>query len=1323
MYRVVFLLIMLVFQFPVLYADNAQEYDYQMFDNIHPDAEVSAVNCFLQDTQGMMWMGTDKGLFAYDGYSAQPHFKFGTENNTHIYCGVVADSTYLYLGADDGLLIYNYRTDTYEDVGVAFPTDVRSLAMYDGQLWLGTLNGLFRYNPKNSMISAVKEGLPHQTIYSLLSSSDNKLYIGTYNGCCRYSSSDGKFEPIKLPVNENKSNLFINSLLEDTERGCIWIGTEGYLLKYINGEVERVNAFAGNSIKSMALDGDGQLLVGTDNGLYVYRENTPLQHIVHDSRNNQSLSSNIVWTIYADVDRNMWLGTDYGVSMSRHNETLRYIPLSQITGTGEGNRFYAMLRDDRGDFWFGGTNGLVRFSWPLSEEEATGKNKSGRVAGYTWYKMGDQENPLSHNRVRQLYEDRDRQLWVATDGGVSRYDARQRRFISYNIVDSTYRYNANWAYRLFEDETGNLWIATCLGGIFVVDKEKLLNSSDTPYLADKTYSVHNGLSGMFINQMVPDHAGNVWALLYNNTNRLEKINRSTGMVSHFLTDDPENRRLLNNLLCAEDGSVWIGYLGGVMRMTPSDGSIQVLPFDRYRHYEVLSMVEADGKIWISTTNGLWVANQQTLKVRRLNVTDRRFTGMYFDQSSCNLYLGTVDGFAVASLSTLLKELDDRELLLTGLYINNQLYQPDEKEGVQSIRYTKEIRLRHGENNLTFEFSDLPYSVEEKSRLIYRLEGADDDWILLPFNDNQVTYTDLEYGDYVLEVSKLDAYGNPVDRSYFLNIHIAAPWYYTWWAKAIYFLLSLGGIIWVIHFFKVKSRLKTERLEKERILEQSRAKIDFFSNLSHDLKTPLSMIVAPVSKLLSEMKGQKEKQQLELIQRNAMRLNALIHQGLDFNRMDDDRNTLLILSQIELVSFARKVLDVYAEERKNLVFDFHAGCEKLYVQMDAIKLESILNNLLFNAVKYTPEGGNITLSLEIQEGDKAVALSVSDTGIGIPKQDQPYVFQRFFQSSKTAGKKEGTGIGLYLVKTYTELHGGKVTLLSEENRGTTVTLSLPVLMLAQNEFSEDGACAVQRVEADSATGESVHEAPLLLVVEDNPEVAAFIGRILQDDYRLCVAENGRTGLELAMERLPDLIITDVMMPVMNGLDMVSSLKKQIPTSTMPIILLTAKSDKETELESIRLHVDAFISKPFEPDILLSRIEQLLYNRKTHEVKTRMEILSEPKAIEAASHDEKFLAGVIHLIEEHISDSGLNVNALCEWTATNPKQMYRKIKQLTGMTPVEYIKSIRMKKAAMLLKQQKFTIAEVMYLVGFSNHSYFSKCFQSEFGVTPKQYKAD
>ena len=1308
-----------------------QKNTYQTFENIGLGSGASVISCFLQDSQGLIWIGSDKGLFSYDGYTTQPHFTFDERSNTHIYCGVIVNKTRLYLGADNGILIYNIRTDHYEEPATNFPTDVRTLALQEDTLWIGTLNGLYAWNLKTRILKYFDRqqyrSLPHQTVYSIIRSHDNRIYIGTYDGLCTYLPGKDEFQRISLPVNQHKNNQFINALLEDTTRRCIWIGMEGNLLKYnlTDRKIQQVEMFRDNSVKSLALDENAGLLIATDNGLYVYQEpETPL-HLVHDSRNPQSLSNNIIWNVFADRDRNIWLGTDYGISLSRGNRTLQYVPISQITGTGEGNLFYSLFRDSRGNYWFGGTNGLIRF-----------RDITGTRPNATWYKMGDKDHPLPHSRIRHIYEDRDSLLWIATDGSLNRYDYATRQFIHYNIIDSTGTFNTNWAYYLFEDDQGQLWIATCLGGIFVVNKQKLMQSHTGSYVADYNYSTRNGLSGMFINQIVPDHEGNVWVLLYNNG--IDKIDTRTRKVTRFplgeLTGEKDvsvkqarSRTGLsfagqekrssainpNYILCDQAGFIWAGFRGGVMRIRPRDNKTRIIRFDTFSNSEVLSMMEAGGQIWISATDGFRIVDRKTLDARRLNLSDKRFLSLFFDKPENRIYLGGTDGFAVTTPEVRTANTIDQPILATAFQINGQRMET----GNQSIRYASRIELNDKQNNFTVELSDLSYSLEEKNRFVYRLEGLDDNWNLLANNTNRVSYGNLGHGEYQLVVSKLDAGGQPSKNQYTLRIQIDPSWYYTIWAKSIYILLLLSLAAWTVNFFRVKNRLKLERLEKERILEQSRMKVDFFTNLSHDLKTPLSMIVAPISKLLPEVKNPHEKQQLQLVQRNAMQLNSLIHQMLDVNRMDSNSNSLLILSRTELVSLARGLFSVYeeAEKEKNFSFRFRTNRESVYLELDVIKWESILNNMLSNAVKYTPEGGAITLTLDYREDTREMEISVSDTGTGIPSRDIPYLFQRFFQSSKTAGKKEGTGIGLYLVKTYTELHGGRVSIASEENVGTTITVTLPL----PKEKNEPAAPVLSNL-ADPPEDLAEKDRPLVLVIDDNPEITAFISEILHPRYRCRTASDGKTGMELCFGLVPDLIISDIMMPGMSGLEMCRLIRKHVPTSALPMILLTAKDDKETELESIQMNIDAFISKPFEPDILLSRVEQLISKSQTLEAKIRMETLSAPKEIEAESYDEKFLSGITKIIEDRLSDSDLNVTALCELSGINNKQIYRKLKQLTGMTPVEYIKSIRMKKAAMLLRQRKFTVAEVMYMVGFSNHSYFSKCFRAEFSKTPWQF---
>lgn len=1284
-----------------------QTLNYQTFTNIIPSTEASTVNCFTQDTQGLIWIGTNKGLFSYDGYSTQQHFTFGEKSNTLVHSMMVDGHTNLLLATDNGLLIYNYKTDQYEESNIDFPSDVRAIAKRDNTLWIGSLNGLFRYNLETKELESVSKnvhsGLPHNTIYSIITTQDNTLYIGTYNGLCKYIPESDKFETIELPSDNKRSNQFINSLLEDTGTKSIWIGTEGALYNYLpdNNKIEEIRFFHDNSIKSLAIDGDNNLVLATDNGLYTYNHaDKSTSHFVHDSRNSRSLSNNIIWGVFADKEKNIWLGTDYGISLSRNNRSLQSIPISHITGIGDGNRFHSIFKDSRGNYWFGGTNGLI-FSPSLTE----------RTDNSIWYRMGDPKYPISHNRIRHIYEDKDNNLWIATDGSINRYDYQKKQFVHYTIVDSTKTLNSNWAYHMFEDDKGQLWIATCLGGIFVVNKKQLLNSSGN-YIAEMNYSTRNGLSGNFVNQIIPDHSGNVWVLLYNNG--INKINVSTNTVEKFPIEQGTNNENPNYVICDNEGFLWGGYRGGLARINPKDDSTNYIKFDNFSNSEILSLIEVDDNIWISTTEGLWILDRKTNDVRRLNVTNKSFTCFFYDKDINKIYMGGVDEFAVLSPDIQQENFEGSRLILTAIYVNDNLFQSKSDYRGNSIRYLDEIELNYSQNNLAFEFSDLIYSEEEAGKFVYKLEGVDTDWNMVRQNANRINYTNLEYGKYRLIISRLDSSGKPSDILRTFSIRINPPWYYTIWAKCIYAMLLLGFIIWIINFFRVRHNLRIERIEKEKTVELTNLKIDFFTNVSHEFKTPLSLIIAPVSKLLLETKDPSKKRLLENVQHNALKLNSLIRQVLEFNRADSISNAGLMLSKVEFVEFSKSLYSIYQEgyKDKNLNFSFHSNQEKIFVSIDVLKIESVLNNLLSNSCKYTEEGGRIDFILNYKEDEKILDITLSDQGIGIPAHEIPYIFERYYQTTKTAGNKDGTGIGLYLAKTYTEQHGGKIHIESVEDKGTTIIISLPVLEQEESSIR------------DEQTENFIDEhSPLILIVDDNAEIADFISQTLSRRYRCMIAHNGKMGLEIAINDIPDLVVADIMMPVMDGMEMSRRIRKNLPTSTIPIILLTAKDDKSTELESLNLNVDAFISKPFDPELLLSRVDQLLKSKQQIETKLRIETIDTPKVIEATSPDEKFLSEIIQIIENKIADPDLNVNALSTISGIGSKQVYRKIKQLTGLSPVEYIRSIRLKKAAMLLTQNKFTVAEVMYMVGFSNHSYFSKCFQTEFGKTPRQFMED
>jgi len=1294
-----------------------QQEAYREFDNVYLNSDASVINCFIQDRQGFIWLGSDKGLFSYNGYSVQRHIFPYTESknpsDTKINCGILLDSVHLCLGFDNGILMYNLVTDSYEKSPVEFPSDVRSLVLTGNNLWIGTLNGLFQYNIKTRQLIPINtgknSGIPHRTIYSILKSKQNILFVGTYNGLCYLSQGAKKFQKIELPVQIFKNSLLVNSLLEDPVRNCIWVGTEGYLFKYSlkTKSVERIGEFNGNSIKSLALDQNQNLLLGTDNGLYIYNnEQHLIRHIVHDSRYGKSLTNNIIWSIFVDREKNAWFGTDYGISFFKYNKSYRTTPISQITGIGDGNQLQSIFRDSRRNFWYGGTNGLIF--------------KSADTKTCIWYKMGDARYPISHNRIRCIYEDRDHNLWVASDGSINRYNYVTHQFIHYNIVDSTRTRNANWAYQLFEDNNNRLWIASCLGGIFVVNRDKLIKSTTGLYVAEQNFykkTDNKGLSDNFINNVLNDLQGNVWALTYNNG--INKINLHTGVVNKFPVVSDSKHQTNANANCLirdKEGTIWVGFFGGLTRINPRTNQMQFIQYDGYKNSRINLLTEENNHIWITTSNGTFALDKKTLKIQYINIANRHFTSGFFDPYSQEIYLGGVDGLVSFSPSILHEKNNHPALFLTAMYVNDRVFQPGLDYHGLSIRFSKKLSLPYNQNNVTFEFSDLSFSQEEDNKFSYRMEGIDTEWRTVKPNSNRISYNNLAPGTYKLTIGRFNPEGTTPLSSLNFSLIIQPPFYYSLWAKILYAILITGLFLWILNYYREKHRTKIERIEKEKSLELSNMKIDFFTNVSHEFKTPLSLIIAPVSKMLIETKSPLLKKQLTLIQQNALRLNSLIQQVIGFERFDGSVNTNLIISQVEFVEFARGIFLIYEEafKEKKLTTTFICEPESVLVNIDVLKMESVLNNLISNAYKFSKEGDSITFEISrSKETDQSLIIRISDTGIGIPSEDLNYVFDRFYQSRKTSNDKTGSGIGLYLVKNFIELHNGTIQITSEEDKGTNITLMMPV-METQSSFLSDES---ENPETDT---DSQKNKPLILIVEDNIEISEFIVQSLKPEYRCQVAHNGRIGLDEAIKYLPDLIIADVMMPVMNGLEMCRLLRKNKELSLVPVIMLTAKDDKLTEEKSIELGVNAFIPKPFDTNLLILRIHQLISSKQNMENNMRLDILSTPKAIEARSWDEKLLSDITKIIEDKVSDSDLNVNSLSDYSGISSKQIYRKIKQLTGLTPVDYIRSIRMKKAAMLLAQQKFSVAEVMYLVGFSNYSYFSKCFYAKYGKTPKQF---
>ena len=1269
------------------------------------------VTCLFQDEQGQVWVCSQEGMYIYDGVRLRRNDSWASPDlaNRSIRCVYKIDREQYYIGCESGLYLFNLKSNSFTLIPETSGIDVRVITPIDNTtLLFGTMNGVIRFNTETLQVEKVDEIHSYPVIAILTDREKQCLYISNNKGFFEYNLSTKKYTFISLPIHHEKSSL-IHAINYDSKHHCLWLGAEKRLFRYdiARKEFQEKQLFSNNTINTISIDSSGNIWVGTDSGICTYNDETGNEkYLMHSSRSNKY----VIWAIFEDKNKNIWVGTDSGLSLYKNNPFVQIHRWEDMSDQNEGNRMTCIFKDSRGNYWFGGTNGLGRL--------APGKKQ------LDWYKVSDKLFFISHDRIRSIYEDSDRDLWVGTNESINRFDYNENRFIHYTIMDSAQIRSADWCQSVFGDTEGHLWISSFLGGVFRVDKKNLIAQEGRIYLAEKNYYQNSGRFGLSSNRVqttILDKLGNIWVTT--NGHGLNKIDFQADSVVVFAHGQSERNlssNAISSLFCDTDGYIWVGLTGGLDRIDPQTHKIVSVQNDLLKSKEVLSITEKDDFLWFTVSDGLFALNKKNHGLLYMKMEDMRYMCSLLDKESGKILIGGINHYISFVPERVLDEIrQGQPVILTTLYVNNEpICTGMEYDGneilKQSLPFTEQIILNHNQNNLTIQLTDSRYNQIIKAEYMYMLENLDKSWAPLDITNNQITYTNLHPGKYNLIIRQTDDSGRAIAIRE-LSIQISSPWYSTLLAKLIYIMLIGWFSIWTINYFRVKNNLKIERLEKEKALEISSLKMEFLTNMSHELKTPLSLIISPLNKLLITTKNTQNRKLVETIHQNATRLSSLVNQITDSSNMTISKDDIL-LSKLEIVEFARSIFDMHKEtfNEKGIQMEFKTDTSQLYIYVDILKLESILNNLLSNAYKFTEKEDTISLIIQ-HSNDKetpTLKLIVSDTGVGIPAKDIPFLFSRFYQSEANAHKnKDGSGIGLSMVKRYVELHNGEVHITSEVGKGTDITVSLPII----NEEITENSVLVHDDNSLLPTSEIK-----VLIVEDNVEIARFLTDNLKD--MICtVTHNGKSGYEMAQELEPDIIISDVMMPVMDGIEMSRLLKQNISTATIPIILITAKDDKRTESQAYKLGIDAFISKPFDMKELEERMQQIIRSKSLLIRKIKQsDMMQQHKEIVVESIEEKLLIRITEIIEERLADSDLNVQKLSEISGYNSKQIYRRIKQLTGHTVVDYIKSIRLKKAALLLEHRKYTVSEVMYQVGFSNPSYFSKCFAEKYGKTPKQY---
>ncbi len=1248
----------------------------------------------VQDGSGYVWVGSETGLLRYDGchvlrYQYDPEDAHSLCNNhvsALLYC---PDSGKMVVGTDTGVSVYDFAADRFSTMPACGYRQVKTLLRDADTLYIGTVEGVMRFCLPDGNISADMEPDPDFVIDDHIAcarKTGGGICFGGYDCFYRYDGSSGKIEKFSLGT---ERKLVLDILEDDEDPSRLWLGTEQGLADY-DLRTGRTGMQLGNiPVKYFFRNAGGGLWICTDNGLFI-KNGDAVERFRHYAGNDSSLPDNVVWAVFKGKEDNIFICTDSGIVMPRICRYGEFCPLLSFTGSGEGMNVGSMAVDPSGGLWLGGMNGLVM------------RDKDGK--GGLWYRS-DRGNPgrrLSHNKVRDLYDDGSG-LFIASDGGLDRLGYSTGEIRHFDVSGPSGEDCSTWMYCIAEDGYGRLWAGSFDGLLMLGDRKGLAASPGAEVRAAMKFD--QGSSPAISGKSVMDiaFADGFGAVLSNGT--VDFIRFSSGGGYEILYAGLPGGLYATSL--AEDSDrIWIGTSKGLFCLT-ADGKVRQTEGFGLQADDVIvdgsRVLAVSGKSLyiLDTVTGEWSHCPFGKSPLFCGIADGDGT----------VYLGSADGYFRSGPDMLDGTSRQRPVTVTSLYADGR-----------RIPFSDAVTLRHDQNSFILEYSSFDFS-EEEENFVYRLAGFDDSW--QSTTESRAVFINVPGGKYRFETAVAAADGGMPEYVTSFPIRVRTVWYATPYAWALYVLAFFGLCAWVFYYLRMRHQLQIEHMERDRALKSADMKTEFLSNVSHEFKSPLSIILGFAGRMIASESDALRTRELNTIRQNAEKMHLLLDRMMQFN--EDGRGTSLFMpSATSLQEMARAVFDRYADvfAQKNINARFVADEIGYIFMVDRVKMESVLSNFLSNALKFTPSGGSVLVSVTVsgETEDMLYAdLKVEDTGCGIAAGELPLVFNRYYRApSGYRDNPGGSGIGLALVKEIVEQHKGKVWAESAPGKGAAFTVRLST-MKADSFVLKSGVR--EEFSLHSLSNVWQHDRkPIILLVEDNADIRDFITASLGKDYVFISAGDGKAGLEAVSKEKIDLVITDIAMPVMDGLSMSRAIRNSLATAFLPIIVLTGKNDERTELKSFE-YADAFIAKPFSLNYLNNRIIQLLIKHEQYLAKVRQQKMLEPAAVESGkSYDEELLQNVVEIVNRHIGDPDFSASALCGESRYGSKQIYRRIKQLTGLSIVEFIRDTRLRTAARYLSQGKFSVTEVMYKVGFTTASYFSRCFKEKFGVSPSEYSS-
>lgn len=1304
-----------------------------------------------QDREGFLWFATEEGLNRFDGLRFTNYYKHNNEISGNELNYVLADhqDPVIWIATQrDGLNALNYAVDSLEvyrhiegDKFSLITNDITSIAhASDGNLWLSTYHrGVEYFDKQNKTFthynSSTLSGLPSDKVWSVLDDQQGHLFIGhVSDGLSVLSLGSNSVKNFRhnpaesgsIPGNE------VRRIYKDSHQN-IWVGTDKGLALFNTekGIFIKPDASPESPLNSAIFDilqtEDNKLWIATElNGVYVLdlREHffstssqLNIQHYtVGYSRN--SLSNPTVRCIFQDSFHNIWMGTyGGGVNFIGHEAPLfnkySYSPISDDP-YGVNNRMALSLAlDNENKLWIGTDGGGIN----VFENEK-------RVHLFT-KESGD----LTHNTIQALLKDSDHNIWIGSFmGGVNYFDHQSKKIVSFPLDGKV-----NQDIRCFyEDEDNNIWVGSS-SGVY------LLNMKEKRQIAHYTFN-DNGLPEDLVRSIIQDKQGRMWigtfgrglAVFTPDMKPLAYFNEENGFISNTI----------NHLFVDSQDRIWVATGEGLTCFTDED-SFNYHCFGREEgltNTYIRAITEDQEKnIWFSTNKGISCYHPQSGTFQHYGHEGKTPMSSFLNavvRDSMNevVYFASVNGVYFFKPFSVLQEQHIPPAIVTEI----RVYEPGTSLGEEELlNYFKgdnsAIRLNHNQNSFTISYCVQDYALIDRVGYLYRLKGLDDTW--QEVEENSVTFRNIPPGHYQFQVSSRMKNQLLSDDVYSISIRIVPPLWLTWWAKGIYIVLIASILVSILYFYKKRVDIQSfYEIEKKKLAQEQELndeRLRFYTNITHELRTPLTLIIGPLDDLQNDPQlPAPQLHKIALVRKSALRLLNLINQLLEF-RKTETHNKKLCVAKGNIAALVKEVGLKYKELniKQNVEIVIELESEEMMLFYDREVVNTILDNLMSNAVKYT-NSGKISLSLfTFCKNDVSYTeMKVEDTGVGIPEEELDRIFERYYQV-RNKKQASGTGIGLALIKKLAELHEGEINVVSEINRGSSFSFTI----LTQNSYPDalhadyDEVSMLENgnvVEIESDEERSNNGKPVLLVVEDNNEIRDYISESLSDRFEVMTAIEGEEGCKVAFSRIPDIIISDIMMPGMDGISFCKKVKEDIRTSHIPLILLTAKGSLRDKEEGYISGADSYLTKPFSARLLRSRIDNLLDNRRKLAEQFKLQLKLDSKSVllnqSLSQLDREFIVNVTQLIEDNLEQEKIDVGFLSDALSMSSSTLYRKIKALTGISTNEFIRKIRMKRAEQLLLTGKYTVSEVGYQVGMNSPIYFRQCFKEEFGMAPSDY---